>query len=327
MTAPVQTFRERMEDKQSVFKTEVLGIKQMGLWKGTAYPHVLPEDAWSVNLWREISYDAIRYFAQSDINWHAQKHSMLSSQIMYVNILFPLKEHLNIIHRWLQSCQFDVAEVVDLIFEYTSPKNYLNEKDDHGHPIPSANIAVRWTDLARRNNLLLLDFKFAEPDLGVCIQENNPDPKRCFLSKKIVSSHKGQCYKSQLGRKYWDLALSAGSPLWKDSLTAERHCPFRYDFFRLMRGQLTAHCIQTDKKSGFDRVEFGVMYHAGNEEMLRMSHPFSGEFNPIKAWPNLLHKPETFCAFTTQDFLKAIEQLLPFELTKWREYLNQRYGI
>lgn len=327
MTAPVQTFRERMEDKQSVFKTEVLGIKQMGLWKGIAYPHVLPEDAWSLNLWREISYDAIRHFAQSEINWHANKHNMLSSQIIYVNILFPLKEHLNILHRWLQSCQFDVAEVVDLTFEYTSPKNYLNEKGDHGQPLPGANIAIKWTDLARRKNLLLLDFKFAEPDLGVCPQENNPDPKRCFLSKKIVSSHKGQCYKSQLGRKYWNIALAADSPLWKESLSAERYCPFRYDFFRLMRGQLTAHCIQTDKKSGFDRVEFGVMYHAGNEEMLRMSHPFSSEFNPIKAWPNLLHKPENFCAFTIQDFLKTIEPLLPFELTKWREYLNQRYGI
>ena len=327
MTAPVQTFHERMEDKQSVFKTEVLDVKQMGLLKGKPYPHVLPEDAWSLNLWRDISYDAIRHFAQSDINWHPQKHSMLSSQIMRVNILFPLKEHLNILHRWLQSCQFDVAEVTDLMFEYTNPRDYLNEKGEHGKPLPIADIAIKWTDTAKQKNLLLLDIKFAESDFGVCTQENNPNPRRCFVSKKIVSSHKKQCYKSQMGRRYWDIILSSGSPLWKDSMTLETHCPFRYDFFQLMRGQLIAHCMQYDKKSGFDKVESAVMYHAGNDDLLRMSHPFDKELNPLKAWSTLLQKPETFHAFTLQDFFKAIESLLPFELTKWREYINQRYGV
>ena len=327
MTVPVQTFRERMEDKQSVYKTEFLEIKQMGLLRGQPLPHVLPEDAWSLNLWREISYDAVKYFARHDIPWNPQKHSMLSSQVLCVNIFFPLKEHLNIIHNWMQMRQFDVGEVLDIYFEYTSPKNYLNEKDERGQGAAGTDLAIHWLDMAKRNNLLLLEFRFTESSLGECSPQGNPNPKRCYAPRKIAAGHRKQCYRSQQGRRYWDIILSAGSPVWKDSILVEKYCPFRYDFFNLMRGQLLAHSIQADSKSDFDRVEFGVMYHEGNDELLRMSHTFDGERDPLKVWPTLLHKPETFHSFTMQEFFNIVEPILPFDLTLWREYINQRYGI
>ncbi len=326
MTMPVQTFRERMEDKQSVFKTEILGIKQMGLLRGNPYPHVLPEDAWSLNLWREIAYDAIKHFAQSEIVWHPSKHNMLSSQVLCANIFYPLREHLNVIHTWMQSCQLDVGEVVDLNFNFVSHKNYLHERDDRGLP-PIADLSITWVDMAKRRNLLLLSFKFAEANLGECSPAGNPNPKRCYVSSKVVGSPRSQCYRVQQGRRYWDVINSASGPLWKDSLVIEKYCPFRYDFFHLMRGQLLAHCIQSDSKSGYDRAEFGILYHASNSELLQMALSFDDERNPFKVWPTLLHKPETFHAFTLQDFFATLERSLPLDLTGWRQYLNQRYGL
>ena len=128
MTIVVQDFRERMEDKQSVFKTEVLGVKQMGWWRDNPYPHILPEDCWSLNLWEEISYKAIQYFAQSEIAWHDQKNNMLSSQVMSVNVFFPLMQHLELLKSWLSRYYSDIKSVDYLDFEYIGPKNrnYFN---------------------------------------------------------------------------------------------------------------------------------------------------------------------------------------------------------
>ncbi|MCK4723669.1 MAG: hypothetical protein KAT75_10210, partial [Dehalococcoidia bacterium] len=67
--------------------------------------------------------------------------------------------------------------------------------------------------------------------------------------------------------------------------------------------------------------------HADSDKLLRMSHPFGGERDPLRAWPNLLKNPETFHAFTVQDFLDAIDKSLPEELVGWRAYLKQRYGV
>lgn len=328
MNSTVQSFRERMEDKQSVYKTEVLGVKQMGQWRGESYPHILPKDSWSLNLWQEISYEAIKYFARSDIAWHDQKHNLLSSQVMCVNIFFPLKQHLDVLKVWL-SRHFNVEKVIDLDFEYIGPKgkDYFKENGGRGQNRTSSDLAITWEDKEKKKNMLLLEFKFTEPDFGECSKKGNPHPERCLHSKRVVSSPQTGCYRARLGRNYWDRILSGNSPFLWETLTTESYCPFRFDFYQLMRNQLLAHCIQSDNKSGFNRVAFGVIYHADNDKLLRMSHPFGGERNPLKAWHTLLRNPDTFHTFTVQDFLGTIEASLPDDLKGWRTYLKQRYGI
>lgn len=329
MVIAVQDFRERMEDKQSVYKTEVLGIAQMGWWGGNAYPHILPEDSWSLNLWHEISYAAVQYFAQSEIAWHNQKHNMLSSQVMSVNIFFPLMEHLDLLRPWLSRYYGDVRTVTDIDFEYAGPRdrNYFEEGGIRGQNRTSADVAITWEDKDKARNMLLLEFKFTEPSFGECSQQGNPDRRRCMSASRVMASPRTQCYKAEMGRTYWRLALAADSPFLRDRLKAEHHCPFRYDFYQLMRGQLLAHCIERDVSAGYNRVDFGVMYHAANEQLLKMEHPFMGERNPLRSWPTLLTEPETFHACTMQDFLDAIEKNLPEELADWRAYLKQRYGV
>lgn len=93
-----------------------------------------------------------------------------------------------------------------------------------------------------------------------------------------------------------------------------------------MRNQLLAHSIERDSSESVDKGDFGVCYHADNEDLLRMA-PFGSESNPLKAWPKMLRRPENFFAFTVQDLLAAVEADLPDGLLGWRSYLVERYGL
>lgn len=325
----MQDFNERMREQQAQYKTAMLGITTQGKWRGKEYPHILPEDCWSLNLWEEISNEAIKYFTRSNIAWHKYKHHLLSSQIMCVNIFFPLKQHLDVLKPWLSNHFHDVGNVVDLDFEYIGPedKNYFNEKGGRGQNRTSSDVSITWLDKAKRKNMLLLEFKFTESAFGECGKQDNPDRSRCLSSEKVVNSPQTQCYRAEVKRTYWDIILSDNSPLHKDRLAVDSYCPFRYDFYQLMRNQLLAHCIQSDRGAGFDRVDFGVIYHADSDKLLRMSHPFDGERNPLEAWPTLLRNTDTFHVFTVHDFIGTIETRLPANLTGWRTYLEKRYGI
>jgi hypothetical protein len=325
----MQDFREQMERRQIKYKEEVLSIKECGAWRRMHYPHILPKHMWNLNLWENIREEAERYFDENEIAWHMQKHNLLSSQVMCVNIFFPLRQHLDILKVWLSHHFNELEEVEKLDFEYTGPenKNYFNEPGGRGQNRTSSDLSITWQDKEKRKNMLLLEFKFTEPDFGQCNKHGNPDHKRCLSSKDIVSSHKTQCYRSEVRRPYWDMILSSDSPFRKESLTTERYCPFHYDFYQLMRNQLLAHCIQSDPEEDFNKVEFGVIYHADNEVLTRMSRPFGGEHNPLKAWRNLLKNPDTFHAFRVQEFLNTIEPKLHGDLINWRAYLKQRYDL
>lgn len=328
MASPLQEFREQMRDKQSVFKAESLGVKQMGSWRNIHYPHLLPEEAWSLNLWEGTSYQAIRHFAQAGISWSEQKHSMLSSQVLCVNLFFPLRNHPEALKPWLAS-HFDVDQVVAVEFQYVGPddRDYFNEEGTRGPGRIRADVAIAWLDRSQKKNVLLIKFTFAERSLGMCSQRGNPSPWRCHYSRNVVGSPHSYCHKDELGFTYWYDIMSRESPFLQERLTLEGYCPFRYDLFALMRGQLLAHMLQEDNGNDIARAYFGVMYHADNDELLRMPHWFYRERNPLRAWPTLLKDESSFRPFTIQEMVAAMEGALPGDLSEWRAYLKQRYGL
>ena len=136
-----------------------------------------------------------------------------------------------------------------------------------------------------------------------------------------------ECWRAIRGRSYWERILSDDSPFQKEALTTEGYCPFRYDFYQLMRNQLLAHCIEAEFKGDFNRVDFGVIYHADNEALLKMARPFGGERDPLKAWPRLLKDPSKFHTFTIQELVGVVSRKLPVGLAGWRSYLKQKYDL
>lgn len=315
------------------YKTDTLKVPEQGTWGRRYYPHLLPQHSWVLNLWEGICFKAVEHFAQSQISWHDQKYNLLSSQILRVNLFFPLKDHPDLLKLWLSSDLADVQVVTGLDFEYVGPddlqdasgyRNYLKESGSRGQNRTSADVAITWHDSKQSTNLLLLEFKFTEPNFGECSRQGNPDRRRCLSSREIVRSPQRQCYRAEVGRRYWDIILSSDSPLRQDLLTIEAFCPFRYDFYQLMRNQLLAQCIQKDPEVNYNKVEFGVMYHADNEMLMHMRRPFHEEKDPLKAWRTLLRNPVTFHSFTIQELLETIEPKLSADLVNWRRYLKEK---
>jgi len=114
--------RNKMRDWMIQYKMDSLKVSEQGTYRGHRYLHLLPQHLWGLNLWEGICYKAVKYFAQSQISWHDQKHNLLSSQILCVNLFFPLREHPDILRLWLSSHLADVREITDLDFEYVGPE-------------------------------------------------------------------------------------------------------------------------------------------------------------------------------------------------------------
>ena len=238
----MQDFRKRMEGHQIKYKAEVLGIKEMEPSRGgNLYAHILPKKRWDLNLWEGIRSEAQAYFGANGIVWHDQVHNLLSSQALCINVFFPFRRHLDILGKFLSRCFTGLEKVIDLDFEYIGPKNYFKERGGRGQNRTSSDVAVLWLDKEKRGCMLLLEFKFTEGGFGECSQKDNPRPERCLNSNKVSSSPQRECYRAEVGRTYWNRILSSESPFRKELLTAESFCPFRYDFYQLMRNQLLAH--------------------------------------------------------------------------------------
>jgi len=324
-------FSEEMKARMIAYKTDVLGIDEKGERRGREYDHILPSRLWDQNLWSGIRRAAVDHFSREKIKWHDQRDNLLSSQILCVNIFFGLKRHPSLLNGFLKSFYPALIDVTDIDFEYNGREDYLNEKGGRGYNRTSADVAITWEDTKGKNNLLLVEFKFTEPNFGECGKSANPDRNRCNNGKKVISSPKTECYRAspKVDRPYWDMILSPQGPFIQEMLNKTPYCPFRYDFYQLMRNQLLAHHITEDKGSGFYFAEFAVCYDERNKTLLHLSHPVAGDTNPFTNWKSFLKNPSSFKHFTIQQLLGHIENAdnLPSELEQWRVYLNKRYGL
>lgn len=324
-----ENFRSQMEAKLICYKRNVLKCEGQGRWRGKPYPHILPSGKWQYNLFEGIRDSAIQYFERNYIAWHQQRHNLLSSQILGINLFFPLREYLEAIQTFLIPHFSGIDRVIDVDFEYTGPsgKDYFGEGGGRGQNRTSSDLALIWKDKGNSKNMLLLEFKFTESGFGECHKQGNPNQRRCQSARTVIEAPDENCWRTIRKRTYWDIILSNDSPFRREALTAESYCPFRYDFYQLMRNQLLAHCIETDPDEDFNRVDFGVIYHAGNEAILRMARPYAGERNPLKAWQILLKDRGKFHTFTIQELVGAVNKELPVGLGEWRNYLKQKYDL
>lgn len=324
-------FRSKMESAALHHKEADLGVRMCGEWQGTEYRHILPPELWDLNLWEPIRADARIHFLEEGISWHDQRHNLLSSQVQCVNVFFPLRDAQEPLRRFLVNYLPGLGQVGRMHFECIGDKNYLNEPGGRGSMRTSADVAIEWFDSGNSRNLLLLEYKFTEREFGRCggaTSRGNKDRSRCLRASEIMEAPSSMCYLVEpKGRPYWDIALATDGPLNAGVLATESYCPFRYDFYQLMRNQFLAHKIEADASSGFDSVTFGVVYHKDNEELLRMGHPFAAERNPLTAWAGLLREHKRFIWLTVQELLAAVEAKLSPHLEEWRAYLRARYGL
>lgn len=323
-----RSFSMEMKARMIAYKTDVLGIDEKGERRGREYNHILPSRLWTQNLWSGIRETAVNYFRSNKIKWHDQRDNLLSSQIMCVNVFYPLQNRPSLLDSLLREFYPSLDKVTSVDFEYIGPKNYFNEPGGRGYSRTSTDVAIIWEDTKGKNNLLLVEFKFTEPNFGECGKSKNPDPDRCNHGELVISSPQTECYRSKVGRPYWDMILSPQGPFLHKMLSKTQYCPFRYDFYQLMRNQLLAKCIAEDKDSGFSVVEFAVCYDDRNKTLLNLSRSVDGNSNPLTSWKSFLKNPSSFKHFTIQELFEHIDLAnLPDELKSWRAYLDERYEL
>ncbi len=325
-----RVFSEEMKARMIAYKTHVLGIGEKGKKRGREYEHILPSSLWNQNLWSGIRQAAVDHFNCEKIKWHDQRDNLLSSQILCVNVFFPLRNYPSLLEGFLKEHYPSLVKVTNVDFEYIGPKNYFKERGGRGYSRTSSDVSIAWEDTKGKNNLLLVEFKFTEPNFGGCGKSANPDRNRCNNGKKIISSPKTECYRAspEVNRPYWDMILSPQGPFIREMLSKTPYCPFRYDFYQLMRNQLLAKCVAEDKNTGFSTVEFAVCYDVRNKTLVNLSRPIENNPNPFAVWQSFLKNPNSFKYFTIQQLLEHIDHKnLSDELKPWRAYLNNRYGL
>lgn len=326
-------FYEDMKPQMITYKKDILRITENGtrIRNGIIYEyeHILPANLWRYNLWEDIRESAPEYFRKEKIKWHDHRDNLLSAQIFCVNIFFPLRNNLNILEGFLKQFCPSLTEVTNVDFEYIGNKNYFCETGGRGYSRTSSDVAIIWKNNQRKNNILLVEFKFTESNFGGCGKSDNPKPERCNNGNRVLYSNKKECYRSEVKRPYWDMILSDDSPLIKKTLLSTQCCPFKYDFYQLMRNQLLAKCLMDDKELDYSNAEFAICYDDRNDDLLTTKYPILNDSNIISSWKSFLKNPDTFKYFTTQNLLKYIDNncILPNELSKWREYLRERYYL
>jgi hypothetical protein len=89
---PRDRFQKEIRAHLAVYKREVLGLAENGVWRknGQPYPHILPIDQRRLNILPSIQDDFWRWFDGRRIKLHSDFHHLNSSQALCFNLFFPL---------------------------------------------------------------------------------------------------------------------------------------------------------------------------------------------------------------------------------------------
>ena len=325
-------FYEEMKARMVDYKTNILGIAEKGKRRGREYDHILPSQQWPLNLWSGIQRQSIEYFSKNDIRWHRERDNLLSSQVLCINVFFPLRNHPHLLDNMLREFYPSLDRVNSVDFEYIGPQDYFNEGGGRGYNRTSADVSIKWKDNKDADNLLLVEFKFTEQNFGGCGRGENPHPEWCDDGKFILESPETACYRaSEKKRPYWKKIMpEQGEGILKLSMLKKTPCcPFKHEFYQLMRNQLFAHCLANDSDVKLHTAEFAVCHDERNKDIVTLSHPVEGNRDAFAVWESFLRTPTTFKHFTVQHLLHHIDQSvsLPTEIKEWRAFLNERYGL
>ena len=295
-----------------------MGIQEKGSWGNKEYAHILPRKRWKMNLWEGIRQEAVDYFQVNKLTWHTDKHNLRSSQVLCVNIFFPFKDQLSSFNHAFKHYLPNFSSFVpgSMEFEFVDKENLLCEKSGAK---TSVDVKLEWTDHDNLRNLLLLEFKFTEQRFGKCNSARND--RDCDKARQIIEDPL-KCYLTSRGIRYWELISKKKGPIKQNELCLKGACPFRYDFYQLMRNQLLAY--ELEKNLGYDKVIFGVLFPRQNMKIQEMGR---NKENPIEAWYSIIKNKNRFVSIHLENMIAELSHNNPYIFNKWRVYLRKKHCI
>jgi hypothetical protein len=256
----------------------------------------LPPEHAALNLLPEVRNLALELFAELGIPWHAGTddgpgNHLLSSQVQCVNALGQMVHDPARIARAFGGV-LDIAEVEQiepgrhLTFEYTGDSDHFGEAVDgirtRGARCTSLDAAFLFRNSTGERELALVEWKYTES-----YRPRKPEPD-----------------KDAVRWQRYGVALHApDSSVRSDLLPFEALCD--EPLYQLVRQQLLAHELETERAHGADRVRVVHVLPAANEAYQHSLQPPHRELGDSvsEVWRRLLRADERFVRVDDDVFL------------------------
>jgi hypothetical protein len=289
-----------------------------GEFNGKAYPFIL-KDA-KLNLWEGIRDDAISYFSENKISWWESTAAcptghLLSSQAACVNHLYLLRQRHDMATAVLKNIDEDIisAEKLDdgyVEFEVIGQKNYLGERQHTRGANATSVDAVMLGRKAKKNILVLIEWKYTENYSGECLYGTEDYGPRPDLYNPLLEEP--EC------------------PINKEKARMDPAEPFKalyYEpYYQLMRQTLLGWKMADANEYGADDYIHLHIVPEENREMLEVVT--SKELKPIEnlmqeAWEYVLKDNSKYRLISPQNFLEPL--MRERDTKSLLQYLEKRY--
>jgi len=254
---------------------------------------------------------------------HIFFNHMASSQIANANLFLPILKNTNVdeILKHLKPDFKRIAkEFLDTGFRiefWDEPYNNLNDKTKVSGT--DSDIAIAYYNNDEELCLWLIEHKLAENEFTTCggfTSKGNKSKNLCKKSFSEILKNKDLCYYHRVNKyKYWDIT-EKNKEFFPDHKNF-KICPFKDGLNQLWRNQLLGLSIESDSRQPYKYVYFSVVRHPENTSL----------DESIKRYNNLINNNPKFSIFTSEDVLKAAENLNDSELNKWIKWYKKLYKI
>ena len=320
-----------MRQHQVRWKESSAGITERGEHAGLARDYLFPRASWAENILAPCRAAVLRHIKRDNIALHMFAHHVMSSQCFAFNLAGPFIEHPERLSATLRrllppAVAAEVASVSRVELEYDGEQPGFGEPSSgrRGENRTSVDVAVWWRDRSGAENLVLVEVKFSEAEFGQCSKGAKAGGRCDTDGAGLVHSRGRGCPLTEPphSRTYWDLADRHDLFRW-DTLAGQTACPFRRDGYQLMRNQLLARVLESDRSRGLRRVDFAALVHDGNPSVRRLGVPLSGHSGVEAGWRGALKDPTRFHFWTASDWLGAAPDSP--DLAAWHAAMSRRY--
>jgi hypothetical protein len=92
MNEPALPFPHRLKAHLAIYKCDVLGVQADGVWTrtGKPYAHILPREQIALNFLPALREEIASHVRERSIRLHRDAHHLNSSQVMCINLMFPV---------------------------------------------------------------------------------------------------------------------------------------------------------------------------------------------------------------------------------------------
>ncbi len=321
----------KMRQHQIRWKEDVAKVDERGRHNGEAKAYLFPRHRWMCNILPSYRSTVATHLQHHGIAKHSFLHHVLSSQAFAFNLAAPFIERPQLLTPVLRTLLPDevadqVEEVVRVEAEVDGGTNYFNEpaKGGRGDMRTSSDIGVWWRASDGATNLVLIEVKFTESEFGHCAKGRKHGGLCESGGSELVAESGRGCplREPPHQRSYWSLAREH-ELFDRDVLATSSACPFRHDGYQLLRNQLLAAVMEEDREQEFGRVDFAVLVHDDNPDVLHFDQELAGESAAADAWRTMLRRPERFHDWRASEWIRHAAGHT--ELREWAGAMFERY--